>query len=1376
LTLSREPSQSVSINLEKQNRRAIFWIIFLFAFLLFALSAIAVYTYVAQIHRLTAESQSTLTMIYQNKIQAITVWRDERIGDAQVIKRNTMMANAAKHLAENPGDTADQIEIISWLTVFLEAYDYESFEIFNTVGDLLLAHPEGNNERSPETQAAMEQALSENRPILSDLYLSTFSENTYLDLVIPLDDPSSLTQNPVAICILHINANVYLYPALQTWPVPSSSGETILFRRDGDKVTYLNTLRFVEDSALKYQYAVDDPNLPAAQIARGDLAIGEGVDYRGVRVFYGGAQIPKSNWYLLAKIDRDEVFAEVRRQGWALTGILMLIMMSDLSLAFALVRRQQAIYKNKLLEIDKNREEITERYSALFEGGNDIIFLVDEQGNINDFNDRAIDAYGYSENELRGLPIMQLRIPSNQLAVKDFLDNVKAKGSLRGEFLHHRKDGTTFPVEASIRHFFLDGRDNYLDIVRDITERMKIENALKENLSDLQSIIDTSPLALITTDINGVVTLWNRAATQMFGWQADEVIGKELAYFPVDKGDDLKAVLQKIHHAKGALVYETVRNHKDGRHLNVKVHATAIHDYKGEIKGSLAIISDETELKMIEAANLAMQEERNSLLHRLQLQFQNMPVGFLLTDENLDVVDWNPAAERIFGYSREEMIGRSEYGTIIPMDQKQTVQNVIGHSISHNQTIVSRNENLHKDGHRIIVEWHNTPLRDESGTLIAMMNMAVDVTEKVEADNKLRESEEKLRGFFESNLIGIVWASLDGQVYTANDAFLDLVGYSRQELEAGQVNWASITPTEFIPLDKASIQKARRDGACLPYEKQYLRKDGSLIWVLIGFVVIGENKDQSIAFALDISERKKAEEELARSEIRYSSLFKNMINGVAQCKMIYDEKGNEIDYINLRVNDTFEKLTGLKDIEGKRITEVIPNIRHDNPELFEVYGRVARTGKPESFETFVPGLGVYYSINVYSPERGYFTVVFDDITVRKTAELEIRSKQELLNLTGSIAKVGGWEFDPKTGKGNWTDEVARIHDLDPADPTTVEIGTSYYHGENKKRIEKAIKAASENGSPYDLELELISAKGVRKIVRTIGQPEMQDGKVVKVRGIFQDITELKKAEAEVKALNESLEQRVRERTDELQIANQELEAFTYSVSHDLRAPLRAIDGFSQIIINDYSDDTSPDVLRYLALIRKNTQNMGHLVDDLLAFSRLGKQTVNKEKVNVTRLVKEIAAEIKSQEPKRKIRFIVAKMPDCMADESLLKQVYINLLSNAAKFTRSRTPALIEAGICNARPRHTDGSLGDETSCHYVRDNGVGFDMRYYDKLFGVFQRLHSADEYEGTGVGLAIVQRVIEKHNGTIWAESKIDAGTTFYFTLGEEKNDDKPN
>jgi light-regulated signal transduction histidine kinase (bacteriophytochrome) len=378
-------------------------------------------------------------------------------------------------------------------------------------------------------------------------------------------------------------------------------------------------------------------------------------------------------------------------------------------------------------------------------------------------------------------------------------------------------------------------------------------------------------------------------------------------------------------------------------------------------------------------------------------------------------------------------------------------------------------------------------------------------------------------------------------------------------------------------------------------------------------------------------------------------------------------------------------------------------------------------------------------------------------------------------MTGSIGKIGGWEIDVVKGTSSWTDEVTRIQGLDPNIPASVELGYSLYSLESRPIIEKAVNEAINEGKPYDLELEIITTNGEHKLIRTTGNPELVNGKVVKVTGIFQDITELKKTEAEIKKLNDELEQRVKDRTAELLVANQELESFSYSVSHDLRAPIRAIDGFSQIISDEYSQDVNPEVLRYLEIVRANTRNMGTLVDDLLAFSRLGRQSVERQTVNAKRLVNEVVDEIRMANPNRKVEFVIGPLPDCQADINLLKQVFVNLISNAVKFTRKCENARVEIGAeLQSLPNNNKEVEKFTKYCYYVRDNGIGFNMKYYDKLFGVFQRLHKTEDYEGTGVGLAIVKRVIEKHGGKVWAESQLNQGTTFYFVLGETNENGK--
>ena len=238
--------------------------------------------------------------------------------------------------------------------------------------------------------------------------------------------------------------------------------------------------------------------------------------------------------------------------------------------------------------------------------------------------------------------------------------------------------------------------------------------------------------------------------------------------------------------------------------------------------------------------------------------------------------------------------------------------------------------------------------------------------------------------------------------------------------------------------------------------------------------------------------------------------------------------------------------------------------------------------------------------------------------------------------------------------------------------------------------------------------------------------------------------------------NAALERRVRERTAELEAANKELEAFSYSVSHDLRAPLRAINGFSDMALEDFAPQMPEKCQRYLRIIKEDAVRMGELIDDLLSLSRLGREALEPKVVDTSRLVGGVLDELAPECEGRALDVRVGALPSCLGDASLLKQAWINLVSNALKYSRGRNPAIIEIGC-----KH-----GQDETIFFVRDNGAGFDMQYAGKLFGVFQRMHRSDEFEGTGVGLAIVQRVVHRHGGRVWAEAKVDEGATFYFTL----------
>jgi light-regulated signal transduction histidine kinase (bacteriophytochrome) len=339
-----------------------------------------------------------------------------------------------------------------------------------------------------------------------------------------------------------------------------------------------------------------------------------------------------------------------------------------------------------------------------------------------------------------------------------------------------------------------------------------------------------------------------------------------------------------------------------------------------------------------------------------------------------------------------------------------------------------------------------------------------------------------------------------------------------------------------------------------------------------------------------------------------------------------------------------------------------------------------------------------------------------------------------------------------------TDEVYRISGgrdqvYGPVEP---ERAISAFDPQSAPIIRAALERLLADGEPCDLEVGLIRVNGQRIWVRVVGEAVIEGGRVVRVRGIVADVNDRRLVEEEIRALNAELEQRVAARTTELERVNHELETFAYSVSHDLRGPLRAVDGFSKVLLDDYAEKLGDDGRHYLERIRAGAVRMGTLIDEILKLSRLSRQRFEREPIDISALAREIVSELSSLEPDRRVEVEIEDGLVAEADRGLVQSVLQNLLGNAFKFTAKTDHARVRFGTMEQ----------DGVPVYFVADNGAGFDMAHAKGLFRPFQRLHRESEFPGTGIGLATVVRAVHRHGGAIWARGGVNEGATFYFTL----------
>jgi PAS domain S-box-containing protein len=971
------------INMNSEIRMTIPWKLVII-FLCFSVAIIlsGALFYKSQRNRIFHQNENELATIASLKVSQIEQWRRERLSDAALIKEDEPLINRIKEYFNAENQPEIKTELSNWMESVYRIYDFGGVMLIDTTFKVRLSVSPSDTVAGEPIGEELKYVMQNGKIVMTDLHRSNSVGYVHLDLLIPLIERMSKKQKPFGIMILRINPEKRLFPLIQSWPIPSKSSETLLLRKDGDSVLYLNELRFQKNTALNLRLPITNSKLLASRAVSGQKGVCEGTDYRNIPVVGYLTGIPGSKWFMVTKTDKEEIQVPIRRYFiLSVIIILLLILINASVLVFWIWNQRVRSYRMQLL----NERSIRESEEKLVESEEIFRKLF--------------------ENMLNGFAYCKMLYEDGQLP--DFI---------------------------------------YINV-----------NGAFESLTGLKNV----------------------------------------------KGKKVSEVIPGI------------------------------------------------------------QKVDPELMER---------------------------------YGRVALTGKPEVFEIYMESLKM---------------------------------------------------------------------------------------------------------------------WFSIS-------------------------------------------VYSPQKEYFVAVFDVITARKLYEEALVLSEERYRNIFNTLIEGFCIIEMIFDTQNRPVDYRFLEVNLAFEKQSGLHDVKGKLMSELVP----DNEDYwFEIYGKVALTGEQVQFENEAKALKRWFEVRASrldGQESRKVIIYFNDITERKLGEILLRESEDKFKYIFDHSVLGKSLTLP-SGKlhvnqafcdmlGYTRDELEKSTWKDISHPDDFEM---------TQRVIDSLLSGEIGSSRF---IKRYLHKNGSVVWTDIGTTLRRDdkGNPLYFMTAVNNISDRIHLEEKLQNLNEELEHRVTQRTEQLQAANKELEAFSYSVSHDLRAPLRAINSYTNILVEEYENKLDEEGKRLCGIISSGAMQMGGLIDDLLSFSKIGRSTLNLSLIDINKMVRTIIKEMLTPDETEKIKIHIGRLQKAYGDIPLFGQVWKNLISNAIKYSSK-----------NVKPAITIGSqIKENTIIYHIKDNGVGFDMQYAHKLFGVFQRLHSESEFEGNGVGLAIVQRIVLKHGGLVWAEGEVGKGAVFHFSL----------
>lgn len=1103
----------------------------------------------------------------------------------------------------------------------------------------------------------------------------------------------------------------------------------------------------------------------------------------------------------------------------------------------------------------------------------DAIYWVAADGRFAFVNPAAARWFGVSRERLVGMPFVNIFPSATPERFAQSFDRLRGIGARVYRLEYRTATGELRPAEAHARYMTYGGVEYACVVLRDVSERDAAERALRESQERFEAAVTGAEVGIWEWTPQTDRLYRSPLYLQILGHTTSAALPptatKLLESFEPDVAARWQQTVDDAVRERRKFWIEHLYMRPDGAQRWLRISGAPVFSEDGQLTRIAGSMVDVTETKKIE---LALRADHA----RQEVIFQGSPLGIMVTRQRDGLtVEVNEAALRMTGYSKDEFLGRTTVDLGFWPNADDRAQ-VLRGAHTHTQEVAF----VRKDGTSIDLK--RSARRVEIDGEQYFITTLEDVTERNRREQALRASEARFARLLEVAPLAVAMVEAGSRrIVDINPAFTRVTGYERAAALGKSIDELDLWTSSGQ--DEEDIDRAQRKGRIVARDRSIRRRSGEIGYVEYSALLIEmEGEARVLCFMQDITERKRAEIDLARGRERLSRI----LHASPTAMTISDLDTCEV----LDANEAWLRLFGMKaeDVIGRSVRDI-----GNWGDLADRASRLDALRRGESMRDFVAeciradGERFEAICNFEKLEldgRNVLLSTLLDITERRRVERELKRRGQLLRQTGAVAKVGGWELDPVTHDMEWTEELYRIYERDPeVNGAHLEDLLESCCDDARAALEIALARTVATGEGFDIEVPFRTAHGNLRWGHIQAMAEVRDGKVSRLYGAFQDITDrrqhgewLRESEArfsrifdstpagvvlfraedgrvvdvnpamcgiagfsradvigmtidelktqfatdaferaatsaqqgvdiwmpardcwyrrpdgrtgyvsmtasrfeyagenlvlaflqdtterqraaeEIRRLNETLEQRVRERTAQLEAANRELEAFSYSVSHDLRAPLRAMTGFSTILMQEHAPKLNPDALELLTRVSAASQRMADLIDALLQLSRVTRQPMRQVDIDFTALALSVVQELRDAEPTREAHIEIDAGMRVQGDASLLRSVLQNLLGNAWKYSARKPKVKIEM-----RCRQIEGER-----VFYVRDEGAGFDMRYAGRLFTAFQRLHSAKDFDGTGIGLATVERIVRRHGGRIWADAEPGVGATFYFTL----------